>query len=270
MDQPQPSYGPPGQEAPISKAPDEVHAGEHADEYRPLPNRSGHEDLPAVLLAKHNELDRLLEELNEISKALKSKDSPDIQGLSESLMRAVRSAVRQSLLDRELCSLALIDDLTGLNNRRGFLALAAQELKHGHRNLQEFLLFSIDLDRLKMINDTYGHQEGDCALLRTANALRGTFRNSDILSRFGGDEFCVLAPEASIENERTIIDRLKENLRHASADEPRYPLTVSIGTARFNPRHPVSLDQLMDESDQAMYRCKRSRELAPTGAAVSR
>lgn len=259
-----------GPESGMPKAPPEVPGDEQSEDYRPLPNRSGHEDLPAVLLAKHNELDRLLEELNEISCALKSKDSPDIQGLSESLMRAVRSAVRQSLLDKELCSLALIDDLTGLNNRRGFLALAAQELKHGHRNLQEFLLFSIDLDRLKMINDTYGHQEGDCALLRTANALRGTFRNSDILSRFGGDEFCVLAPEASVENERTIIDRLKENLRHANADEHRYPLTVSIGTARFNPRKPVSLDQLMDESDKAMYRAKRSRPPVEIGAPVSR
>jgi diguanylate cyclase (GGDEF)-like protein len=229
------------------------------DLYKPLGNSTVHEDLPAILLAKHNELDRLLDELNEISSVLKSKDSPDIQGLSESLMRAVRSAVRQSLLDKELCSLALIDDLSGLHNRRGFLALAGQQLKHGHRSLQEFLLFSIDVDKLKIVNDSYGHQEGDAALLRTAHALRRTFRNSDILARFGGDEFCALAPEATIVNERTIIDRLKENLKSASAEESRYSLTVSIGTARFDPRHPVMLDQLMDEADQAMYRAKRSK-----------
>ena len=82
------------------------------------------ENLPAVFLAKHNELDRLLYELNEISNALKSHASPDIQNLSESLLRAVRGDIRQSLLDKELCSLALADDLTGLQNRRGFLALA--------------------------------------------------------------------------------------------------------------------------------------------------
>jgi two-component system cell cycle response regulator len=228
------------------------------DSYKPLAN-GVHEDLPAILLAKHNELDRLLDELNEISSALKSKDSPDIQGLSESLMRAVRSAVRQSLLDKELCSLALIDDLTGLHNRRGFLALAGQQLKHGHRSLQELLLFSIDVDNLKTINDSFGHQEGDTALLRTANAMRRTFRNSDILARFGGDEFCALAPEASIVNERNIIERLKENLKHVSTDESRYPLAVSIGTARFNPRSPVMLEQLMDDADQAMYRAKRSK-----------
>ncbi len=103
-----------------------------------------YENLPAVLVAKHNELDRLLLELNEISNALKSKASPDIQDLSEALMRAVRGAIRQSLLDKELCSLALTDDLTGLHNRRGFLALAHQQLKHANRNGQEVLLFCAD------------------------------------------------------------------------------------------------------------------------------
>lgn len=218
-----------------------------------------HEDLPAILLAKHNELDRLLDDLNEISAALKSKESPDIQGLSESLMRAVRSAVRQSLLDRELCSLALIDDLTGLHNRRGFLALAGQQLKQGARNLQELLLFSVDVDNLKTINDSHGHQEGDTALLRVASAMRRTFRNSDILARFGGDEFCALALDASIQNEHAIIERLKENLEQANAKESRYSLAVSLGVARFNPRRPVSLEQLMKEADQAMYQVKRGK-----------
>src|ERR1700722_11041191 len=97
--------------------------------------------LPAVLLTKQNELDRVLNELNEISNALKSKASPDIQDLSDELMRAVRRAVRQCLLDTELCSLALTDDLTGLHNRRGFLALAHQQLKHAYRNSQQVLLF---------------------------------------------------------------------------------------------------------------------------------
>jgi diguanylate cyclase (GGDEF)-like protein len=227
--------------------------------FSPLSDGVSHEDLPAILLAKHNELDRLLDELNEISSALKSRESPDIQGLSESLMRAVRGAVRQSLLDKELCSLALVDDLTGLNNRRGFLALAGQQLKQGHRNLQELLLFLADVDNLKAINDSYGHQEGDTALIRVSNALRSTFRNSDILARFGGDEFCALALDASIQNEQSIIERLKENLKQTNAGESRYSLAVSLGVARFNPRRPVSLEQLMKEADQAMYRVKRGK-----------
>jgi diguanylate cyclase (GGDEF)-like protein len=240
----------------IAKAPEDLLNGELLGGHS---RGVSHEDLPAILLAKHNELDRLLDELNEISTALKSKESPDIQGLSESLMRAVRSAVRQSLLDRELCSLALIDDLTGLQNRRGFLALAGQQLKQGARNLQELLLFSVDVDNLKTINDSHGHQEGDTALLRVASAMRRTFRNSDILARFGGDEFCALALDASIQNEHAIIERLKENLKQANAKESRYSLAVSLGVARFNPRRPVSLEQLMKEADQAMYQVKRGK-----------
>jgi diguanylate cyclase (GGDEF)-like protein len=228
-----------------------------------------HEDLPAILLAKHNELDRLLEELNEISITLKSKESPDIQGLSESLMRAVRGAVRQSLLDKELCSLALTDDLTGLQNRRGFLALAGQQLKQGQRNLQELLLFTADVDNLKVINDTYGHQEGDTALKRTAAALRRTFRNSDILARFGGDEFCALALEASRETELAIVERLKNNLKQASAGESRYALGVSIGAARFNPLRPLTLEQLMEQADQSMYRVKKSTRAKAMASPVS-
>lgn len=228
------------------------------------------EDLPAVLLSKHNELDRLLGELSDIANALKSKASPDIQDLSESLMRAVRGAIRQSLLDRELCSLALTDDLTGLHNRRGFLALAGQQMKQARRNTQELLLFSADLDNLKQINDSWGHQEGDLALIRTAEALRHTFRNSDILARFGGDEFSALALDASIRHEQSILDRLKENLKNVNASETRYRLSVSVGVARFNPAHPASLAGLMEQADRQMYQVKKSRSARLDGAALAR
>jgi diguanylate cyclase (GGDEF)-like protein len=237
------------------------------DEGEPIPARAHvkeplpdllHENLPAVLLAKHRELDRLLNELTDISNALKSHASPDIQNLGGSLLRAVRGAIRQSLLDKELCSLALSDDLTGLQNRRGFLALAGQQLKQAHRSGQHVLLFSCDLNNLKTINDSYGHQEGDHAIVRTAEALKQTFRNSDILARFGGDEFWVLAFEASVQHEESILERLKENLRRASALEPRYSLSLSMGLARFDPRRPLSLQDLMAEADNAMYQQKKA------------
>ena len=175
-------------------------------------------------------------------------------------MRAVRSAVRQSLLDKELCSLALTDDLTGLHNRRGFFALAHQQLKQAHRNAEELLLFCADVDNLKQINDSYGHPEGDVALIRTADALRHTFRNSDILARLGGDEFCMLAMEATIQNERCMHERLKENLRRCTAGEKRYSLSLSIGVARFDPRHSPTLEQLMAEADRNMYVEKRNHQ----------
>jgi len=240
---------------PVDKSPPPV----ESDGKYPTAEQLATEHLPAVLLTKQNELDRVLNELNEISNALKSKASPDIQDLSDELMRAVRRAVRQCLLDNELCSLALTDDLTGLHNRRGFLALAHQQLKHAYRNSQEVLLFCADLDNLKFVNDSFGHQEGDQAIIRTAEALRHTFRNSDILARFGGDEFCVLAMEATRYSERAIQERLKENLRRCNAGETRYSLSLSIGVARFEPFHAATVEELMSEADRKMYEQKRSR-----------
>jgi diguanylate cyclase (GGDEF)-like protein len=244
-------------------------AGSRGDGDYPTAKQLATEHLPAVLLTKQNELDRLLNELNEISNALKSKASPDIQDLSDELMRAVRRAVRQCLLDNELCSLALTDDLTGLHNRRGFLALAHQQLKHAYRNSQEVLLFCADLDNLKFVNDSYGHREGDQAIIRAAEALRHTFRSSDILARFGGDEFCVLAMEATRYSERAIQERLKENLRRCNAGETRYSLSLSIGVARFEPYQATTVEDLMSEADRKMYEQKRSRQAHASAVQVN-
>src|ERR1700676_2824654 len=110
------------------------------------------------------------------------KSNPSTQTLSEALHRAVLSVFKQCILDKELRSLALMDDLTHLYNRRAFYALATQQLKVMRRNEQGLLLFFADVDHLKNINDTYGHREGDLALVRTADALERTFRNPDILA----------------------------------------------------------------------------------------
>jgi diguanylate cyclase (GGDEF)-like protein len=115
---------------------------------------------------------------------------------------------------------------------------------------------------LKTINDTFGHHEGDSALIRTADALEESFRNSDVLSRLGGDEFAVLAWEASIPDLRTILARLERNLAKANADEPRFHLSLSIGVARYDPHFPLSLSELMAHAGKDMYRHKYRRAYA--------
>ena len=101
------------------------------------------------------------------------------------------------MLQSELSSLALTDELTGLYNRRGFICLSEVQLKLARRSGCDMVLFFIDVDGLKQINDSFGHSEGDNALIRTAEVLRMTFRESDVLARIGGDEFGALAIEAS-------------------------------------------------------------------------
>ncbi len=216
------------------------------------------EILLSALLAQDKELSHILDEVDEVSKTSRS-DAPDSQALNKTLQRTVLCAVKQSLLDRELRSLALTDDLTGFYNRRAFLALATQQLRVAIRKSQGLLLFFADVDYLKEINDTWGHREGDLALVRAADALERTFRNSDILARLSGDEFAVLALEASSQHEDVILRRLERNLKASNAGESRYELSLSVGAARFDPMNPVSLGELLTRADQAMYGQKRNR-----------
>jgi diguanylate cyclase (GGDEF)-like protein len=119
------------------------------------------------------------------------------------------------------------------------------------------MLVYLDVDDLKTINDTLGHQMGDRALMRVADVLRETFRQSDIIARIGGDEFAVMALEASEENETQLLDRLKRRLQEVNQESGApYDLSVSVGAARFPGDGTTRLEELLVMVDDAMYRDK--------------
>lgn len=180
----------------------------------------------------------------------------------ENLVRSVRLSIERHRLWAALRNLSFIDDLTGLYNRRGFQTLAEQHFKLASRTHRESLLVFADLDGLKVINDRYGHPEGDRALEETANILRETFRKTDIIARYGGDEFVILALEAREESSQTITERLAENL-HAFNAHNLLPflLDISIGIARFDgivENH--TLEDLIVEADARLYEVKKSKK----------
>ena len=226
------------------------------ERFKTTSQKSEDDRLTAALLAQDEELTRILQGVDQIAKNMKSNAST--QTLREALHRAVLSALRRSILDKDLRSLALTDDLTHIYNRRAFYALATQQLKVVRRNGHGLLLFFADVDHLKNINDSFGHREGDLALVRTADALERTFRDSDILARISGDEFAVLALDAAYQDRGAILRRLEENIRKVSAEETRYRLSVSVGMARFEPKHGTSLEQLLAKADHAMYEEKKT------------
>src|SRR5207302_3624099 len=211
-----------------------------------------------LLKEANRELARLLRDVHHGSEAT-LLDGAGSQALRELLRRALQCMTKQYMLQTELGNLVLKDDLTGLYNRRGFLALADRQLKLARRSGRSLLLFFIDVDGLKEINDVFGHAEGDVALKRVAEALETTFRDSDVIARLGGDEFAVLAIEASGQSESAIRERLTEYLNSASRKDSSYVFSVSLGTARFDPWNPTSIRELMAEADQAMYEQKRRR-----------
>ena len=215
------------------------------------------ENLSSALQAADSEFGQILQEVDEISKLLKSGRA-ETQTMRVATHPAVWGAVKQALLDRELRCLALTDDLTCLFNRRGFFAAATQQLKQAQRNGQSLLLMFCDVDNLKKINDAYGHHEGDMALIRTADALEQSFRGSDILARLSGDEFVAMTTETSNQTQEIILRRIEKNLKKSSATESRYRLSICIGVARFDPKRPIALGELMVQADKAMYEKKRS------------
>jgi len=165
-------------------------------------------------------------------------------------------------MEEEIHTLSITDQLTGLNNRRGFLSLAGQQLKLSDRNKSKMLLFFADLDLLKQINDTLGHVEGDKALIEAANIFRETFRDSDIIARLGGDEFAVLAIDIKEENPEIFTARLQQLIDTQNNGENRkYKLSISVGCAYYDPENPCSLDELIGHADKLMYEQKQNKKL---------
>jgi len=152
----------------------------------------------------------------------------------------------------------LVDELTGLYNRRGFSTLGQQQLKTADRAKSTMSLLFADFDDLKQINDTLGHPEGDLALIEIASVLRETFRESDIIARIGGDEFVVLAIETDGLPTEVLTTRLQENLEaHNARGNRRYKLSLSMGIARYDPESPCSIDELLARADRLMYEQKQ-------------
>jgi diguanylate cyclase (GGDEF)-like protein len=160
---------------------------------------------------------------------------------------------------RKIESLSVTDELTGLHNRRGFLTMAAQQLKLSRRAKESCHLFFMDMDGLKRINDELGHGAGDAALQEVARVLRGAFREPDIVARLGGDEFVAFAPCASSAAE-SVTERIQERLKgHIAGEDPRYPLRVSVGLTCVDPQSNVPIDDVLAAADEAMYEKKRER-----------
>lgn len=166
--------------------------------------------------------------------------------------------------EEEVRRLSLTDELTGLWNRRGFFVLAEQELKAARRGDKRLALFYMDLDGLKQVNDTYGHETGDALLRDAARVLKATFRSCDIVSRLGGDEFAVLAAN-SMQGER-VLRRLQSAIEQLNQGRvPSLRLSFSIGVVHGVPAQGHSLVDMLAAADAMMYEQKQTRHHGQDG-----
>ncbi|NJD56420.1 MAG: diguanylate cyclase [Nitrospirae bacterium] len=163
-------------------------------------------------------------------------------------------------MEEELRALSLTDQLTGLYNRRGFLTLMDQYFKIANRLKNKLSILYADLDNLKGINDTFGHQEGDRVLTEAADVLRDTFRESDVVARIGGDEFVVMPAVMGNATLESVAERLDRNIAAVNALPGRkHRLSISYGIAFYDPEHPCTAEDLLDQGDRLMYEHKKRK-----------
>lgn len=187
-----------------------------------------------------------------------------VRDLNESLVREV--AAREESERRLKEALALVeqlsleDELTGLRNRRGFLAMAEHQSKYLKRSKRGFFVLYADLDGLKEINDTWGHDDGDLAIKAAADVFRSALRETDIIARMGGDEFTALVNEAEPPNYEMIKERIEAHCEKKSAELGRpWRLAMSIGHHYAAPGSDLDIQQMLKEADTELYDEKQRR-----------
>jgi two-component system, cell cycle response regulator len=207
------------------------------------------QDIPIVIITGLNDKSVAVRAVREGAQDYLIKDELNVN----LLVRIILYAVERHRTLYSLKKQTLIDDLTGLLNRRGFQSLAEQQVRIAKRADWESILLFADLDNLKIINDRFGHSEGDRAIKAIASVLKETFRTSDIIGRIGGDEFIVLAIKTSDENVSSITTRLERNIKLYNQQISDYKLALSYGVVHLDPKDDTSLEEAILEADKDLY-----------------
>ncbi len=186
------------------------------------------------------------------------------------LERSIRYVLERHRLLMEMHRRSLVDQLTGILNRRGFEEQMIREMKLARRRRRTMTILYADIDDFKAINDTHGHAEGDKALREVADLLASSFRESDIVARLGGDEFVVVALDTSMRDIAFPERRLQVALadRNATTDRP-YRISLALGMALYDPDEPCSIWELVSRADGRMYQRKAKRQPVQNEAVVS-
>jgi len=179
---------------------------------------------------------------------------------SHALSRILRYAIMRHKGRVELQSLSLVDDLTGLYNRRGFMLFAQQQLSIAIRTKRGMILFFVHIEGLNEIKKKSGYQDEDLAKIETANILKEAFRESDIIARHSRDEFTAMAIESFDANKEIIITRLQDELKQRNKQENRqYKLSLCIGKAYYDTEELCTIEELINRAKMSMVEQQEKR-----------
>lgn len=183
-------------------------------------------------------------------------DEEDVDSL-EILVRQAETAIENSFLYEEAVRLSLTDGMTGLWNRRNFDLRIESELSRAIRFAEPFAVVFVELDQMKAVNDSHGHQAGDTVLIELARRLTEAVREVDVVARWGGDEFTLLLPKTGLAGALLLAEKIRSAVGNAPfrIDDSSLPITISVGVAAY-PEHGSSGKELVAAADAAMYRAK--------------
>jgi len=184
----------------------------------------------------------------------------------EAYLLSIRDITEKVRLVEKLRVQSTTDELTSLYNRRGFFNFFQKKIEYAERYNKGLALFFIDIDGMKWINDKLSHNDGDIALIETANILKSTFSYNDIIARIGGDEFAIISLDSDPDVAQKKIQKLIINQNTLNnAKKYDFKLSISVGISYFDSENPVSIDELMSRADQLMYKNKSEKRISDCG-----
>jgi diguanylate cyclase (GGDEF)-like protein len=177
------------------------------------------------------------------------------------LLARVKRELKLQELQNELKLLASTDPMTKLYNRRHFTSISEHTLELAKRSKQEISLIMIDIDKFKNVNDTYGHQVGDEVIIFLANSLLSSQRTSDVICRYGGEEFVILLPNTSKTDALKVAETTRKMIEKSSIsleNTQDLKFTISLGVSDVNIENEVNIETALKRADNALYRAKES------------
>jgi diguanylate cyclase (GGDEF)-like protein len=175
------------------------------------------------------------------------------------LVNIISISIENAQHYEEIRNLSLTDEMTKLHNYRSFISRLKEELNRARRNQSQVSLVILDIDHFKNYNDTLGHQAGDEALREVGKVLRKTVRDEDIVSRYGGEEFCVIFPGIAKQEIKHLGDRIRQRIEahkfYKEKVQPVGQLTISLGGATY-PDDASDIHDLIQKADEALYKAK--------------
>ncbi|OHC01308.1 MAG: hypothetical protein A3H23_10125 [Planctomycetes bacterium RIFCSPLOWO2_12_FULL_40_19] len=170
----------------------------------------------------------------------------------------IRDISERKFLEKKLEDMAIRDSLTWMYNRHYFNEVINREFERAKRYRYFISMMIIDVDKFKIINDNYGHARGDLVLKGIAECLEKNLRSSDIVIRYGGDEFLAVLPKANGRDLRTVMEKVKKRVKEWSENSDfGFPVSISCGGYALNPDRKKNVDEVLKEADKRLYKDKK-------------